>query len=182
MHPVIRPIFCNILGINWQYQLEPCPIQEIHTREQPHYHPPPQGHLRLRFWRLHRCLAYNQQYSSVKFSSFASIWPAGELVTCCSRRLQLEGIWKWAIICQCLVNHKLWYCIIGESISIDNWHSTLGCTFQLPSFSPVQHCDWRDSRTPEPPFLFICGFPPLRAFLTRIKQQIWPTKLSHWYW
>ena len=51
VHPVIHPIFCNVLGINWQYQLKPCPIQEIHTRDQPHYHPPPQGHLRLRVWR-----------------------------------------------------------------------------------------------------------------------------------
>ena len=51
VHPVIHPIFCNVLGINWQYQLKPCPIQEIHTRDQPHYHPPLQGHLRLRVWR-----------------------------------------------------------------------------------------------------------------------------------
>ena len=24
VHPVTRPIFCNILGINWQYWLKPC--------------------------------------------------------------------------------------------------------------------------------------------------------------
>ena len=24
VHPVIRPIFCNILGLNWQYKLKPC--------------------------------------------------------------------------------------------------------------------------------------------------------------
>ena len=36
MHPVTRPIFCNILGINWQYYLKPCLRGLLHTTKLEH--------------------------------------------------------------------------------------------------------------------------------------------------
>ena len=36
VHPVTRPIFCNILGINWQYYLKPCLRGLLHTTKLEH--------------------------------------------------------------------------------------------------------------------------------------------------
>ena len=117
--------------------------------------------------RVHRCLAYNQQYSSVKFSSFASIWPAGELVTCCSRRLQLEGICKWA--CHMSVPCESQVVILCNWRVNINWQLTFNIGLHLPitkflTGPTLRLAGFEDTWTTISVYLRF--FPPLRSFLT----------------